>query len=438
MSASRRLVALALAASALSAVLGLACAGDEDGTPFAPREGGVTDASPDADAAVEDAETPLGDPCGDTTGLLSGAAWPVRGGCPKRASYAARRPPTNATLKWSVAEPASTDAVVEGSGLAWVGTEAGRIVGVSPSGSVVASLALGGAIRSTPALAASVVVVVATDGELVGVRRGSGIVPGDAGADAGAVDAGEDAGDSGASPTARVVFRLAVPGLGGASSPVIGPEGLVYVGTTAGLVAAAADGAAIRWTADAGDTTASSPAIGDDGTIYVGNAAGALEAFDGSGARVFRWESGASGAGSPAVGPDGTVYIATADGALHAVTSDGKPRWRATVGVVAGAPAVRAGTVYVGSADGKIHALAAADGTETWAFTTLGAVAAPSVSADGNVLAGSADGKLYVVAPSGLLVYAANVRGAVRGGVSFSGDGTVVVPAGSGIVAVGP
>lgn len=436
MSASRGVV-VGLAVSALVGALVGACAGDEDGSTVAPREAGVVDAAGDAEAGAGDAETPLGDPCGDNAGLLAGATWPVRGGCPKRASYASRRPPSDATLKWSVANAASTDAVIEGSALAWVGTEAGELVGVSPSGAVVASLALGGPIRSTPALAASGVVVVATDGALVGVRRGSGILPGDAGADAGDLDGGEDAGEAGARPTARVVFRLAVPGLG-ASSPVIGAEGLLYVGTSAGLVAAASDGTSIRWTGDAGDTSASSPAIGDDGTIYVGNAAGALDAFDTSGARIFRFESGAAGAGSPAVGPDGTIFVATADGALHAVTPDGKRLWRTVVGVVSGAPAVHARTVYVGSADGKIHALGAEDGVERWAFATLGPVAAPSVASDGSVLAGSADGKLYVVAPSGLLLYASNVRGAVRGGVSFSGDGTVVVPTASGIVAVGP
>ncbi len=421
-------------ASLLASGIVLACAGDDD-----PGLTPVRDASSEASLATEggaaDVEVPSGDPCGDRGGLLQGATWPLRGGCPKRAGLASQRTPSDSTVKWSVPRPASSDPASDASGISWIGTEAGDLIAVSSNGTVVAALATGGAVTSSPALAVSGVVVVGTaDNALLGIRRGAGPAS-DAGVDGGDPDGGEDAGPR---PTARVVFRLALPGA--PASPVIGGDGTIYVGTKTGtLVAAAADGSSVLWTADTGDTRGSSPAIGDDGTVYVGSSAGHLDAYDGKGKLVFRYETGSPVTSSPSVGRDGTIFVGTEDGALHAVTPAGKPRFRyATGGAIESTPAVSGLTVYVGGADKKLHAVDVTEGKARWTFQTLGALGTPAVAAEGNVVVGSADGKLYVVAPSGLLVYAVNVKGAVRSGPAFAADGTVVVGTSTGVVAVGP
>lgn len=426
------LAALSSAGVVALSVLVAACAED------APSAPAPVDAAPDvallAEGGPPEAGTVAGDACGDTRGLLAGAPWPLRGGCPKRAGVSSRRTPSDATLKWSVALPAAaSDAVVEPNAFAWVGTAAGEVLAVASSGVVAASVDVGGPVTGAPALAASGVVVVGAGDALVGVRRGSGAV----GADAG-VDGGEDAGDAAPRPTARVVFRLALPGA--PSSPVIAGDGTIYVGTRSGvLVAVAPDGASVRWTAETGDALGSAPAIGDDGTVYVGSSAGHLDAVAPDGRRVFRYETGASVTGSPAVGPDGVVYVGTKDGALHAVGKDGVARFRyATGGAIEGTPAVHGGTVYVGSTDKKLHAVATSDGKARWTFATLGELGTPSVSSEGDVVVGATDAKLYVISPSGLLVFAANARGAVRASPAFSADGTIVIGTDKGITAVGP
>ncbi|MBI5829141.1 MAG: PQQ-binding-like beta-propeller repeat protein, partial [Chloroflexi bacterium] len=64
---------------------------------------------------------------------------------------------------------------------------------------------------------------------------------------------------------ARVAWKRPLAAI--ASSPVVGSDGTIYVGTSDGkLVAVAADGAAVKWTATTNDTGGSSPALATKAT----------------------------------------------------------------------------------------------------------------------------------------------------------------------------
>ena len=96
----------------------------------------------------------------------------------------------------------------------------------------------------------------------------------------------------------------------------------------------------------------SSPAIGSDGTVYVGSGDNKLYAINGkSGAKLWEFETGSFVLSSPAIGSDGTVYVGSYDTKLYAINGkSGVKKWECeTGGGVTSSPAIGSdGTVYVG------------------------------------------------------------------------------------------
>ena len=69
----------------------------------------------------------------------------------------------------------------------------------------------------------------------------------------------------------------------------------------------------------------SSPAIGSDGTVYVGSEDKKLYAINGkTGAKLWEFETGWGVSSSPAIGSDGTVYVGSEDSKLYAIKTDSK------------------------------------------------------------------------------------------------------------------
>ena len=107
----------------------------------------------------------------------------------------------------------------------------------------------------------------------------------------------------------------------------------------------------------------SSPAIGGDGTIYVGTQYGNLWAInpeDGS----LKWDyyMTLSARSSPAIGTDGTVYFATCYGHVYAMNEDGTVKWIYSGnfdddGHFYSSPAIGSnGALYIGSTKDKLYA----------------------------------------------------------------------------------
>jgi len=79
------------------------------------------------------------------------------------------------------------------------------------------------------------------------------------------------------------------------------------------------------WEFETGDWVHSSPAIGSDGTVYVGSRDNKLYAINGkSGVKLWEFETGRGVYSSPAIGSDGTVYVGSKDNKLYAIKTDSK------------------------------------------------------------------------------------------------------------------
>jgi outer membrane protein assembly factor BamB len=179
--------------------------------------------------------------------------------------------------------------------------------------------------------------------------------------------------------------------------------------------------------ADSNPSMISSPAIGTDGTIYVGSSDNSLYAVNTEGSIKWSYPTGSSVESSPAVAPDGTLYFGSNDRYVYAVNVDGTLKWRyLTTSYVRSSPAIATdGTVYVGSSN-CVYALNP-DGTFKWRYTTEGSVSSsPCIAADGTVYVGSYGDSLYALNPDGTLKWACDVGDHInRASPALGADGTI-------------
>lgn len=428
----RFVVILSCSALAAFGIVAFASCGGEEERPRAQRNDAGFDAPFIGETAppTPDPEPPPGDVCGIGTGLQPEAPWPLRGGCSTRAGWSALPGPTNAQIAHSVPLAAGDSSpALSALGLTWVATAEGDVIALTSSGVVRWAYRTGGPIASSPAIdEAGNAIVGSKDGSLYAIAPEDGPSDPDGGSGS----------DGGIHRPGKLTFKIAVGPV--ASSPLIGGDGTIYVGTTDGkLVAVAKGGAAIAWTATTNDTLGSSPALGQDGTIYAGSSDGKLYAFDATGGTKWALALGSPVHGSPAVGGDGTVYIGTSDGKLHAIAPAGTERWAyATGGEIRGTPAVYAGAVYVGSDDNKLHAVSTTDGGGRWTYATSGPVATPVIGSDGTIYVGSADARLYALTAKGSLFYAVNVKGAVTSAPAIGPGSALYVTTANALVVLSP
>jgi outer membrane protein assembly factor BamB len=209
----------------------------------------------------------------------------------------------------------------------------------------------------------------------------------------------------------------------GVSSPSVGPEGNVYVGsrgpwTMTGAMCALNGATGDKlWEFLTGGSV-ESPVVGSDGTLYFSATELAfgpppfyfsyavlkVYALDRATGQV-RWsarQENDSAAASPVISPDGKAYLgSTGDmatpGAVYAIDliSGEMNRWFHVGGLYHSSPAIAAdGTIYVGS--WKLYALAPSDARPIWEYepTEVGGLAPPAIGADRTVYFGMGD-KLY-------------------------------------------
>ena len=114
-----------------------------------------------------------------------------------------------------------------------------------------------------------------------------------------------------------------------------------------------------KWAFKTYEGVGSSPAIGTDGTIYVGSWDKNLYAINPDGSKKWAFKTGNWVTSPPAIGSDGTIYVGSKDKNLYAISPDGLKKWAFKTGDrVVSSPAIgNDGTIYVGSWDDYLYAI---------------------------------------------------------------------------------
>lgn len=315
---------------------------------------------------------------------LADSPWPMFQGGPRHQGRSAFAGPARPELAWSLhlaGMPGSPAIGADGAVYLPVGflnhDQAGYLYAVRPDGTLRWRAQLPGLPSSTtPAVAADGTVYVhmnGAEGNLVAVERLCAVRPdgtikwtflpnGDAGSFASSTQ----------------------------SSPAIGPDGTVYVGSMNTLLCAVTPDGALKWArSPSASSITASPAVGPDGTVYCIDAASTLAAYrpDGTTKWILEADDITGGDGSPAVSDDGTIYVTVSGSSLLlAVSPDGVVKWDLPVGesCVATPALAKDGTVYVG--DDGLYAISPG-GAVRWHYKpgTLFSSAPPVVSSDGTV-----------------------------------------------------
>lgn len=259
---------------------------------------------------------------------------------------------TPGTLRWNVSTHGhviSSPAIAE-DGTIYVGagssdldaSNLGWLYSISPGGTTNWVLPFPGAVRSSPAIG--------SDGRIyVGCMNGDFII---------------------ASATGQ--YSTVPLGGGILSSPAIGADGTIYVGALSNyfnkIYSLRPDGS-MNWVFSMGAISVpypgggseqnSSPAIGPDRTIYVGSIDGNLYSISPTGQTNWTFPLATSAGGtfcSPSIDSDGTIYIGAQDGILRALTPQGSERWEFSKGAfspIESSPAIGPdGSIYFGCVSG--------------------------------------------------------------------------------------
>ena len=220
------------------------------------------------------------------------------------------------------------------------------------------------------------------------------------------------------------------------SSPAVGSDGTVYVGSEDANLYAVSSRGSLQWSFATDGELSSSPAITGTGTVYIGSWDNALYAVErAAGAAQWSYLTGDRVHSSPALGTDGALYFGSYDARLYALDSGGSLRWTyATGSGIHSSPAVGgAGRIAFGSRDNRVYLLNA-NGTLLWSYATGAAVASsPALGTDGSVFVGSDDLYLYRLRSDGAFGWSFRTLGNVRtspaigsgGGVCFAAHTTV-------------
>ena len=224
------------------------------------------------------------------------------------------------------------------------------------------------------------------------------------------------------------------------SSPAIGTDGTIYLGTFNQKLWAVDSNGVTRWQFKTGSEIKSSPAIGADGTIYFGCRDRKFYAVSPKGKKKWEFPTGAWVDSSPALGRDGTIYFGSWDKHFYALNPDGTLKWQfETGGEIVSSPAVGADeSIYFGSHDKKFYALAP-DGRKRWEYATGGPIiSSPALDEDGVVYFTSLDGFCYALNGDGSLRWRLKTGGATESSPVIGADGMFYVGVNNFLWAITP
>jgi outer membrane protein assembly factor BamB len=211
------------------------------------------------------------------------------------------------------------------------------------------------------------------------------------------------------------------------SSPAVGSDGTVYVGSNDKNLYAINSNGTLKWTYATGDYVTTHPIIVDDGTIYFGSTDKKLYALNSNGTLKWTYSTyGHISYSSPAIADDGTIYIGTDANTFYAINPDGTKKWHYVANTISSTAVIdQDGTIYVGAMDYKLYAINP-DGTTKWTYLTGGYTThAPALGKDGTIYIGSGDHKLYALNSNGTLKWTFITADYIATSPAMGWDGTI-------------
>ncbi len=204
--------------------------------------------------------------------------------------------------------------------------------------------------------------------------------------------------------TLKWTFRT---GYGVYSAPAINStDGTIYIAVPPpdGSLYAINPDRTMKWRYTGIAPGASEPVIGSDGTVYIGTSTvngvgGGLYAIRPDGALNWNVLTGMI-VSTSSIGSDGTIFVGASDGNFYALNpSDGTPKWTYPEGSIEVPTAIgNDGTIYVGA--GSLLAISSG-GTLKWMYPTPGGsfdiIPSLAIGSDGTIYAGNIDGNLYAI-----------------------------------------
>ena len=194
------------------------------------------------------------------------------------------------------------------------------------------------------------------------------------------------------------------------STPSVGDDGVVYVGSNDNHLHAFYANGSAKWSYETGNWVDSTPTIGEDGTIYVGSWDNKLHAVNpADGSAKWTYETNNYITSSPTISSSSLICFGSKDSVFYALNQDGSLAWEYFVGdpVYASAAVGEDGTIYFGDEGGVFHALNS-DGSLKWTYetevisdTNNSILSSPAIDSLGNLYFGSGNGYCYSLSDNG-------------------------------------
>jgi len=288
---------------------------------------------------------------------------------------------SDGTRRWEVplGERVYSTPLVHEDGTIYVGSDAKKLVAITPEGRVLWRLEVEGEVDSGAAFTRDGNIVFAAGSNVYCVRRGGDL--------------------AWRFRTRGKVF----------TAPAVTGDDIVVFGAQDDLVRGISAAGALAWATDLGADVDGAPAVADDGAVYVGTDKGEVVRLDARGAVVWRAAVGGFVRGVLSVSRSGDVLAGTY-GPVPRVVRIGEG------GTVRGAFAIAGtgarefgihggpledaeGTLFFGAQDDAVRAIGP-DGSERWRFATGGDVDAPlTLLSDGALVVPSEDASVTMLLP---------------------------------------
>ncbi|MBU1651627.1 M6 family metalloprotease domain-containing protein, partial [bacterium] len=214
------------------------------------------------------------------------------------------------------------------------------------------------------------------------------------------------------------------------SSPALGSDGTIYVGSQDGYLYAVNPDGTQKWKFMTFGAIWSSPIVGSDGTIYFGSYDNSVYALNPNGTMKWKYMTFDFVEAKPALSPDGnTLYVGSYDGNFYAFNMNGTLKWSigAELPIPESARVSQNGTIYIGGIDASLYSINSM-GVINWWYDVDGEVySTPAVSSDNTIYVGCDDYNFYAVNPNGTYRWHFKTGGEVESSPAIANDGTIYV-----------